>query len=150
MDDSLFALFRFIDFTFIVQVVLSLFGILFTYNAINGEWEAGTLKLVLSNAIPRGQYILAKFLGAWVGLVVPLLIPIGLALLIVMVMNVPMTGVEWSKLVTLIGISVLYFTFFIMLGLLVSALPRRSTVSFLVLWVIVHDKNWKARSFGLD
>ena len=138
-DDSLFALFRFIDFTFIVQVVLSLFAILFTYNAINGERESGTLKLAFSNAVPRGHYMLAKFLGSWVGLTVPLLIPIALALLVVMVLQVPMTGVEWSKLLTLIGISILYFTFFIMLGLLVSALTKRSTVSFLILlvaWVL--------------
>ena len=138
-DDSLFALFRFIDFTFIVQVVLSLFAILFTYNAINGERESGTLKLAFSNAVPRGTYMLAKFLGSWVGLTVPLLIPIALALLVVMVLQVPMTGVEWTKLLTLIGISILYFTFFIMLGLLVSALTKRSTVSFLILlvaWVL--------------
>ena len=67
-DDTLFAVFRFIDLTFIVQVVLSLFAILFTYDAINGERESGTLKLALSNAVPRGQYVLAKFAGSWVGL----------------------------------------------------------------------------------
>lgn len=139
LDNSLFALFRFIDFTFIVQVVLSLFAILFTYDAINGERESGTLKLALSNAVPRAQYILAKFAGATTGLIVPLLIPIALALLVVVVMDVPMTGVEWWKLLALIGTSVLYFTFFIVLGLLVSAMTRRSSVSFLVLlvaWVL--------------
>ena len=135
LDDSLFALFRFIDFTFIVQVVLSLFAILFTYDAINGEREAGTLKLALSNAVPRGKYVLAKFLGAWTGLVAPLLIPIALALLIVMVLNVPVTGVEWAKLFALIGASILYFTVFIALGLFVSAMTKRSAISFLVLLV---------------
>ena len=51
----------------------------------------------------------------------------------------PITGVEWSKLLAFIGVSILYFTFFIMLGLLVSAMTKRSTVSFLVLlvaWVL--------------
>lgn len=139
-DNSLFALFRFIDFTFIVQIVLSLFAILFTYDAINGERESGTLKLTFSNAVPRGQYMLAKFLGSWVGLTVPLLIPILVGALLVMVLGVPMTGVEWAKLGTLVGVSILYFTFFIMLGLLVSAMTKRSSVSFLVLlvaWVVV-------------
>ena len=59
-DDPLFAVFRYIDFGFIVQVVLSLFAIVFTYDAINGERESGTLKLVLSNSIARGQYLFAK------------------------------------------------------------------------------------------
>ena len=36
-DDPIFAVFRFIDFNFIVLVVLSLIAILFTYDSINGE-----------------------------------------------------------------------------------------------------------------
>ncbi len=135
-DNTLFALFRFIDFAFIVQLVLSLFAILFTYDAINGERESGTLKLSFSNAVPRGTFVLSKFVGAWLGLTIPLLIPILLAVLLAMVMGVPMTGVEWSKLAMLIGVSVLYFTFFVMLGLLVSSLTKRSATSFLVLLVI--------------
>ncbi len=134
-DDTLFAVFRFIDFAFIFQVVLSLFAILFTYDSINGEREAGTLKLTFSNAVSRGKYIQAKFLGAWTGLTVPLIIPVALALLVVIVMGVPLTSVDWSKLVALLGVSIVYFTFFIALGLLVSALTRRSSVSFLILLV---------------
>ena len=33
LDDPIFAVFRYFDFVFIVQIVLSLFAILFTYNA---------------------------------------------------------------------------------------------------------------------
>lgn len=140
MNDTIFAIFRFIDFAFIVQVVLSLFAILFTYDAINGERESGTLKLTFANAVPRGQYVLSKFVGSWLGLTIPLLIPILIAVLLVMVMGVPMEGVHWSRLGAFIGVSVLYFTFFIAFGLLVSALTKRSSVSFLVLlvaWVIL-------------
>ncbi len=134
-DDTLFAVFRFIDLTFIVQVVLSLFAILFTYDAINGERESGTLKLALSNAVPRAQYVLAKFAGSWVGLTLPLMIPILLGILLVMVLGIPMETGDWARLGTLIGSSILYFTFFITFGLLVSALTKRSSVSFLILLV---------------
>lgn len=134
-DDTLFAVFRFIDLAFIVQVVLSLFAILFTYDAINGERELGTLKLALSNAVPRGKYMLAKFAGSWVGLTVPLLIPIALGLLMVIVLGVPMEGGDWGRVGTLLGSSILYFTFFIAFGLLVSSLTKRSAVSFLILLV---------------
>ena len=54
-DDPIYAVFRFIDFAFIVQFVLTLFAILFTFNAINGEREDGTLKLVFSNAVSPFQ-----------------------------------------------------------------------------------------------
>ncbi|NUM77771.1 ABC transporter permease subunit [candidate division KSB1 bacterium] len=139
-DDPIFAVFRFIDFVFIVQVVLSLFAILFTFDAVNGEREGGTLKLVFSNAIPRAQYLLAKFLGSWFGLVLPLLIPILLGLLLIMVYRIPADGIFWLKVTALIGMSVLFFTFFIAFGVLLSSLTRSSSVSFLlalVLWVVL-------------
>ena len=134
-DDTLFAVFRFIDLTFIVQVVLSLFAILFTYDSINGERESGTLKLALSNAVPRGQYVLAKFAGSWVGLTLPLMIPILIGVLLVMVLGIPMESGDWARLGTLIGSSILYFTFFIAFGLFISSITKRSSVSFLILLV---------------
>ena len=130
--DTIFAVFRYIDFVFIVQVVLSLFAILFTYDAVNGEREAGTLQLTFSNAVPRAQYILAKFIGSWLGLVIPLLIPVMFGLLLVLFYRVPLTGGHWAQLSTLLGASILFFTFFMAFGILVSTLTRHSAVSFLV------------------
>ncbi len=135
-NKPLFAVFRFIDFTFIVLVVLSLFAILFTYDAINGERESGTLKLAFSNAIPRGKYLFAKFVGSWLGLTIPILIPILLSLMLLILFSVPMDGASWLKLIILILVSILYFTFFIAFGLFVSSVTRHSSVSFLVLLVV--------------
>lgn len=135
-DETLFAIFRFIDFAFIVQVVLSLFAILFTYDAINGERENGTLKLAFANSVSRANYLIAKFAGIWMGLVIPLLIPILVGLLLVMLLKVPISGSDWSSILGLVGLSVLYITFFIGIGILVSALTRKSSLSFLLLLVI--------------
>ena len=74
--DLIFAVFRFLDLEFIFQVVLSLFAILFAYDAINGEKERGTLRLTFANPIPRDTYIVGKVLGAVTALVAPLLLPI--------------------------------------------------------------------------
>lgn len=134
--DPIFAVFRYLDFTLIVQVVLSLFAILFAYNAISGEKEEGTLKLALSNAVPRGQYLVAKFVGSWLGLVVPLLIPIALGILLIMIYNVPMDALHWQKVGALLAASMLYFTAFLCLALCISAFTKRSAASFLVLLVI--------------
>lgn len=137
-DDPIFAVFRFLDFTFIVTVVLSLFAIMFTYDAINGERERGTLKLIFANAVPRAQYILAKSIGSLVGLTVPIAIPILLSLLIVNLSGVPMDGEAWSRVAVLIGLSLLYMAFFVVLGVLVSALTKHASVSFLlslVIWI---------------
>lgn len=137
-EDTIYAVFRFIDFTFIVQVVLSLFAILFTYDAINGERENGTLRLVFSNAIPRAKFLLAKSVGAWLGLAVPILIPILLSILLVLLFNVPMTAEHWKRLIALMGVSILFFTSFIVLGIFFSTVSRHSRISFmysLVIWI---------------
>lgn len=135
-DDPIFAVFRYIDFTFIVTIVLSLFAILFTYDAINGERENGTLKLVFSNSIPRNKFILAKLTGSWLGLVIPITIPVLLGFLIMVISGIPLTGGDWMKILFLLIISLLYFTFFIVMGILVSALTRHSSTSFLILLVV--------------
>lgn len=135
-DEPLFAIFRFIDFAFIVQIVLSLFAILFTYDAINGEREQGTLKLAFSNTVSRAQYLIAKFTGIWLGLIIPLLIPILLGLLLLMVYKIPLTNQDWISMLSLIGLSLVYISLFIGLGIFVSALTQRSSLSFLVLLVI--------------
>ncbi|MFV1884552.1 MAG: ABC transporter permease subunit [Balneola sp.] len=135
-DETLFAIFRFIDFAFIVQVVLSLFAILFTYDAINGERENGTLKLAFSNPVSRVQYLLSKFVGTWLGLIVPLLIPILIGLLLLMIFKIPVTSSDWGSIASLIALSVLYITFFVGIGLFISAITRKSSLSFLLLLVI--------------
>ncbi len=137
-DDPVFAVFRFIDFAFIVQFVLSLLAILFTYDAVCGEREGGTLRLVFSNSVPRAKYLIAKCIGAMLGLVLPVCIPILLSLLFVMAFGISLTTIHWIKISTMVGFSLMLFTFFIVLGVFVSALTRRSSVSFLaslVLWI---------------
>lgn len=138
-DDPIFSVFRFIDFAFIVQVVLSLFAILFTYDAVSGERESGTLKLVFSNAVKRTQYIVGKAVGSWLGLVIPMLVPILLSVLLVILMGVSLTVADLTKLVILIGLSLLLFTFFIVFGVFISSMTRHSNISFLislVCWVL--------------
>ena len=140
MENPVFAIFRIIDFTFIVQFILTLFAILFTYDAINGERERGTLQLVLANSIPRVKYIIAKCAGSWLGLVIPLSVPILLSFLLILIFKVPLSSADWARILTILFLSLLLFTFFIVLGVLISSLARRSNVSFLialVVWVVL-------------
>lgn len=80
-DEPILALFRSLDLSFLVTVVLSLFTILFTYDAINGERRAGTLRLVFAHAVPRGRYVAAKLAGLWMAAAIPLLLSTLLGLL---------------------------------------------------------------------
>ncbi|MDX2127691.1 MAG: ABC transporter permease subunit [Chloroherpetonaceae bacterium] len=132
-EDSVFAIFRVVDFVFIFQTVVSLFAILFTFNAINGEKESGTLQLTFSNSIPRALFISAKALGAIFALCFPLLIPVLLSFLIVVLFGVPMEPEHWLKACAIIALGLSHFIVFILLGILVSSSVRNSATSFLVL-----------------
>ncbi len=131
-DDPIFAVFRYVDFSFIAQVVLTLLAILFTYDAINGERERGTLQLALSNAVPRTQYVAAKFIGAWLGLVLPVAFAVALGLSLLFVYHISMATDHWVRLGGLLGVSLLLVTFFLAFGIFISASTRRSGNSFLI------------------
>ncbi len=135
-DDPIFAAFRFLDLDFIFQIVLSLFALLFAYNAINGEKERGTLRLSFANAIPRDKYILGKLTGSFLALAVPLLIPILLGCVILPLSGVHLTGDDWIRLALVILAGLLYFGVFLTLSMFISALTTKSSNSFLMLLVI--------------
>ena len=81
-DNPFLRLFSSIDLVAIFQVVLSLLALLFAYDAIAGEHEAGTLRLMMSHPVRRGQILAAKYIGAMVCLMTPLLISLLLAQLL--------------------------------------------------------------------
>ena len=135
-EDPLFAVFRFLDLDFIFQIVLSLFAILFAYNAINGEKEQGTLRLTFANAVPRATYILGKMAGTFLALAVPLLIPLLIGYLLLILLGIPLNGGDWGRLALIIGAGLLYFGVFLTLSIWVSALTRRSASSFLLLLIL--------------
>ena len=62
-DNPFLSIFLSVDVIFVFKIVLSALAILFAYNTISGEREDGTLKLVLSNPVPRGELVLGKYLG---------------------------------------------------------------------------------------
>src|ERR1041384_4373599 len=135
-EDPIFAIFRFLDLDFIFQIVLSLFAILFAYDSVNGEKERGTLRLAFSNSIPKEKFILGKLAGAYLGLGLPLLVPMLIGCSLLPALGVPMTGDEWARLGLIIGAGFLFFGVFMTLSVMVSSLTRRSASSFLVLLVV--------------
>lgn len=146
MEDSIystapiFAVFGDLDLTFIIKIVISLFAILFTYDLVSGEKERGTLKLCLSNSVPRNTFLLGKSIGSFISLLLPLFIPLLIALLLIMTIGgIDLSGEEWIRLAILIFAYMLYMLAFFSLGLFVSTMTRHSAVSFLVLlfvWVL--------------
>jgi ABC-type transport system involved in multi-copper enzyme maturation permease subunit len=138
-NDPIYAVFRFMDCSFVALIVLSLLAIVFTYDAVCGESEAGTLRLVFANPITRAQYLFAKCAGTWLGLVIPLAIPVSISLLLVRVLGIPFETTDWLRLALFLVTVTLFITFFVAFGVLISVLTKRSSVSFLLnlmCWVL--------------
>lgn len=135
-EDPIYAVFRFIDLEFVFSIVLSLFAILFAYDAVNGEKERGTLRLAFANAVPRDRYILGKLIGSFLALAIPLLVPILLGCLLLPMLGVAMDTSGWIRLFTVIAAGLMYLGVFLTLSVFVSSLTERSSSSFLLLLVI--------------
>ena len=132
-----FAIFGELDLTFIVRIVLSLLAILFTFDAISGEKERGTLKLALANSLPRDRLILGKAIGSFISLILPLIIPLIIALLILTIYpDVNLLREDWLRIGLIFLMFILYISVFFTLGLFVSARTLRSSTSLLVLLMV--------------
>lgn len=130
-----------VDLAFIVRVVLSLLVVFIAYNAVSEEKSQGTLKLVLSNRLPRDQLLLGKFLGGWFVILGSLLVSALVSVIIVLTHpSVAFGSGEWSRLAGFLGLSALYLTAFYALSLFVSVLTDRPAASLLALlqaWVFL-------------
>ena len=127
-----------IDWVFIIGIVLSLVALLFTFEAIVGEKERGTLKLVMAQSLPRHTLLLGKFLGAMLVLSLVMILGVVVNLLLVLSLSGAHLGAgETVKLIGMVGLAVLYLSIFVSLGMWVSvrsSSARASLVSVLLLW----------------
>jgi len=140
-SNPVFAIFGPLDLTLIVKIVLSLFAILFTFDAIAGEKEMGTLKLTLSNQVPRDQLILGKTIGSLVSLLVPLVIPLLMGLILLNIFpDISLSAEDWTRLGLIFLCFLLYLSVFFNLGMFISSRTHRSSGSLFVLlfiWVLL-------------
>ena len=128
-----------IDWAFIIGYVLSLIALLFTFDAVAGERESGTLRLMLANSVPRHTVLIGKFLGALVSVSIPFALSVLINLLVLSTSStVYLDADAWGRLGIIFCVALLYTCLFLALGLLVSARVQRSAVSLVILlltWV---------------
>jgi ABC-type transport system involved in multi-copper enzyme maturation permease subunit len=134
---SIFSIF---DASLIFEIVISVLALLVAYDAISGERERGTLKLMLSGAAARYQVLLGKLLAGLMLLIVLVTITFILGLFILL--SFPMVdlgGSDWIRIGFMFFASLVFIATMYNLGLLFSCMARRSTVSLvlgLFLWII--------------
>ena len=124
-----------IDWVFI-GIFMSFFVILFTFDAIAGERAYGTLSLMMSNQVSRGQVLLAKYFGTFLTLMVPLAIGILMNLLIIYLSgNIPFNSSDWFRIFGMVGLFALHISIFIFLGLFFSSRVSNAITS--LVWLLL-------------
>ena len=126
-------LFTSIDIALVFQGILSLLALIFAYDALAGERESGTLRLVLTHPIRRGDILFAKYISAMLCLLVPLLI--SLLLSIILLTTFPVISLNTDEFLRIGGIvltSLLYVSLFYLIGLCISAMTRRTSTALML------------------
>jgi len=140
-DNPLPILFPSLDFLFIVTIIMSLLAILFSYDAVTGERQSGTLRLVIANSIPRTTILFGKFIGGAASLIIPFILALLVGVLYINLnRDIYWDGSAWVELALLTAASITFITLFYLLGLMVSTFSRYSAVSILnclLLWVLL-------------
>ena len=153
-DNPFLAMFLAVDVVFIFKIVLSALAILFAYNTISGEREDGTLKLVLSNSIPRDTIVFGKYLGGMLSLFPIVLMSLIVALIIAL--SSPVTafdGNDIAHIVLIFGVSLLYVSTWYLLGLLLSVWTKTAATTLILsmfIWVILTSVHSNAVAFAVE
>lgn len=135
-DNPILAIFRTLDLEFMLTVLLPLFALVFTYSAINGERENGTLSLLFSNSVSRSTFILSKVSGTSIALITPVLIAFLLCLLLLPFIGIPFQQADYIRIVLLFVAGIGHLLIYTFIGLGVSAVVRSSSSSFMIVLVI--------------
>ena len=137
VSDSLSYLLGHLDFLFLVGTVFSLLALLFTFDAVAGEREAGTLRVTLSNSLPRDLFLWSKLIGGYLVFVVPFLVSLLFGLLMLVWQGFPLGEPEiFPRVLSLIVVSLLYIWVFFAIGTVISTYLDNSKTALIIAFTV--------------
>ena len=126
-----------LDFVFVVSTVFSLLALLFTFDAVAGEREAGTLRITLANALPRDIFLWSKLIGGYLVFILPFLISLIIGLLVLVWQGFPLAEPDiFPRVLCLAFVSLLYIAVFFAMGAVISIYFDSSKTALIVAFTI--------------
>jgi len=142
--NMLFDIFQTPDFVYVINIVMSLLALLFVFDSVCGEKEQGTLKLLLSNSVPRDIVLIGKWIGGYLSVIAPFSVAaLGGFTYIYISGNFVGSNDGIFRFFLIYLISLLYISAFFTLGLMISTLTHRTSTALLVAllvwicWILV-------------
>ena len=141
-DNNLMKRFVEIDFATVVRLLLSFMAVILGFDAICGDRERGTLRLMLANPVSRGAVVGGKLLGGALTLCGAMAAAFLFSLLILSFNpDIAFSGAEWVRLALLLALSCLFLVQVFAMSLAVSAFVRGSATSLMLClfgWLILN------------
>jgi len=129
-----------LDLATIAQLLFSLMALFFAYDAVCGEREAGTLRLIGANQVARHQILIGKWIGGMLCTSLPALAGFLTALVIVATApEIHFTSDEWLRAGLIVAATFAYISLFYLIGLCLSVrarLPATSLVLAILIWTL--------------
>ena len=128
-----------LDFVFVVSTVFSLLALLFTFDTVAGEREAGTLRINLSNSLPRDIFLWSKLIGGYLVFIVPFLVSLIIGLLVLVWQGFPLAESDiFPRVLYLIGVSLIHIAVFFAIGAVISVYfdsSKTALILAITIWV---------------
>ncbi len=126
-----------LDFLFVVSTVFSLLALLFTFDAVAGERETGTIRITLANAVPRDRLLLGKLMGGYIVFVVPFLVSFLFGLLLLLWQGFPLGEPDiFPRVLSLTCASLLYIGVFFAIGTVISTYLDSAKTALIVAFTV--------------
>ena len=110
-----------LDFLFVMSTVFSLLALLFTFDAVAGERESGTLRITLANSLPRDLFLWSKLMGGYLVFVTPFLVSFIAGLLLLVWQGFPLGEPDiFPRVLCIMLVSFLYIAVFFAIGVVIS------------------------------
>ena len=126
-----------LDFLFVVSTVFSLLALLFTFDVVAGEREVGTIRITLSNAVPRDLFLWGKLIGGYLVFVVPFLVSLLFGLLLLVWQGFPLGESDvFPRVLGLTAISLLYIGVFFAIGTVISTYLDSAKTALIIAFTV--------------
>ena len=126
-----------LDFLFLVGTVFSLLALLFTFDAVAGEREAGTLRITLANALPRDLFLWSKLIGGYIVFIVPFIVSFLFGLLLLVLQGFPLGESEiFPRVLSLTLVSLIYIAVFFAIGTVITTYLDNSKTALIVAFTV--------------
>ena len=133
--------FPLIDFNYLVCVILSFLAMIVGFDAICGEKQNGTLKLMLSNTVPKDTVLFGKLISNFLTLIIPFIFS-SLFYYIVLTTKKDLyfTSSDNIRLLLMMLVSVIYLSVFIIISITISASSSNiveSMIKNFIVWATI-------------